>query len=114
MDYLTIATTFLRPNCLSAALRPGLRKLLLLRSANSGHLAKYDSGNIASLVTTPSVCSSISTAFSTEIGASPEASCERYEGLIFSLLANFAAVPRGLISKYSFSVIAKSLVFIKP
>jgi hypothetical protein len=114
MNYLTIAITFLRPNCLSAALRPGLRNFPLLRSANSGHLAKYESGNISSLVTTPSVSSSISTALSVEIGALPDASCDRYEGLIFSFSARFAEAPRSLFWIYSFKFMPKSLVFIKP
>jgi hypothetical protein len=115
MDYLTIAITFLRPNCLSAALRPGLRKLLVLRSANSGHLARYESGNISSRVTIPSVCNSISTARSVEIGALPDASWERYEALIFSFSANVAAVPRSLFRMYCFRfILVMSLVFIKP
>lgn len=71
-------------------------------------MPSQESGNISLRDTLPSVKVSMSTPRAGEIGASPEASCDRKDGEISSFSASSFAFPRFSLM-YSSSVIAINL-----
>nr|DAP68868.1 MAG TPA: hypothetical protein [Caudoviricetes sp.] len=68
-------------------------------AANSGQISCQSAGRISCLVTAPSSSFSIFTHRAGDIGASPEASCDKYDGEIPSALARRAAPPRSSDSR---------------